>query len=263
MNGLNDMEQIDIKKLIDIVLERIVSIIVITILFGLVAFGLSKYFLTPKYQSEITMIVDNRKSTTLYDSDAETKTLTSDITASQQLVPTYIEMIKSRNVLQAVADRVENTTGEKYTYNEIKNMTTASSVANTEILRVTVELSDAAMAREIAETIADVAPQKIQQFIERSDVKIIDNARISTSPVSPNTRNNTILGALFGMLLSLAFILLRELFDVRVKSADDLVNKFGIPVLGAIPEIYIAYDENYTSPQENDKQTNGRSERRA
>ena len=252
MNGINDLEQIDIKKLIEIVLDRIVSIVVITLVFGLAAFALSKYFLTPMYQSEITMIVDNRKSTTLFDNDTETKTLTSDITASQQLVPTYIEMIKSRNVLQAVADKVENTTGETYTYREIKAMINASAVASTEILRVTVETPDAAMAREIAETIADVAPQKIQQFIERSDVKIIDHARISTSPVSPNVRNNTILGALLGLVLSLSFILLRELFDVRVKSVDYLVNKFGCPVLGTIPEIYVSYDESYAT-QDNDK----------
>ena len=252
MNNTNDLEQIDIKRLIEIVLDRIVSIAVITLIFGLVSFAISKYFLTPKYSSEITMIIDNRKNTTYIDNTAETKTLSSDITAAQQLVPTYIEMIKSYNVLQEVADSVERKTGETYSVGALREMISAQSVANTEILKVIVKMPDAAMAREIAETISEIAPEKIQEFIERSDVKIIDHARISTQPVSPNIRNNTIIGVLIGLILSLSFILLKELFDVRVKSSDDLVTRFNIPVIGTIPEIYVSYDENAGSAQESD-----------
>lgn len=245
MNNTNDLEQIDIKRMIEIVLDRIVSIVVITLVFGLVSFALSKYFITPKYESSITMYINNRRSTTSIDQEnVETKTLSSDITASQQLVPTYIEMLKSNNVLQTVSDTVEKKTGEAYTVGKLKGMIEAEAVSNTEIIRVSVRVVDAAIAREIANTIADVAPDKIQNFIERSDVRIIDRAKISTSPVSPNVRNNTILGALLGLVLSISFILLRELFDVRVKSADDLVMRFQFPVLGSIPEIYVSYDDN-------------------
>lgn len=250
MHNTNDLEQVDIKRMIEIVLDRIVSIVVITIIFGLVAFALSEFFITPKYESSITMFVNNRRSSN--EETLETKTLSSDITASQLLVPTYIEMIKSNNVLQEVADVVEEKTGERYTVKKIKDMLTAEAVANTEIIRVSIKTTDTAMAREIANTIADVAPDKIQKFIELSDVRIIDRAKLSTSPVSPNVRNNTILGALLGFVLSISFILLRELFDVRVKSADDLVSRFKYPVLGAIPEIYVSYDDS-SFDEDNDK----------
>lgn len=242
MNNTNDLEQVDIKRMVEIVLERIVSIVVITIIFGLISFSLSEFFITPKYESSITMFVNNRRNTA--EEILETKTLASDITASQQLVPTYIEMIKSNNVLQEVADVVEKKTGERFSVKKIKNMLTAEAVSNTEIIRVSIKTTDTAMAREIANTIADVAPGKIQKFIERSDVRIIDRAKLSTTPVSPNVRNNTILGALLGFVLSISFILLRELFDVRVKSVDDLVARFNYPVLGTIPEIYVSYDDS-------------------
>lgn len=242
MHNTNDIEQFDIKRMIEIVLDRIVSIVVITIIFGLLSFALSKYFITPKYESSITMFVNNRRSST--EETMETKTLSSDITASQLLVPTYIEMLKSNNVLQTVADTVEKKTGEKFTVRKIEEMLTAEAVSNTEIIRVSIRTTESAIAREIANTIADVAPEKIQNFIELSDVRIIDRAKISTTPVSPNVRNNTILGALLGLVLSISFILLRELFDVRVKSADDLVTRFKYPVLGTIPEIFVSYDES-------------------
>ncbi len=242
MNTSNDIEQVDIKRMIEIVLERIVSIVIITVIFGMITFALSEFFITPKYESSITMYVNNRRSDA--EATSETKTLSSDITASQQLVPTYIEMIKSNNVLQEVCDVVKEKTGEKFTVRKIKDMLTVEAVLNTEIIRVSVRTTESVMAREIANTIASVAPDKIQKFIERSDVRIIDKAKLSTAPVSPNVRNNTILGALLGLVLSISFILLKELFDVRVKSADDLVARFNLPVLGTIPEINVSYDES-------------------
>ena len=132
-----------------------------------------------------------------------------------------------------------------------KKMIDASALSNTEILKVTVTSEDAAVASELANTIASVAPEKIQSFIEKSEVRIVDSAKTSTIPVSPNVRNNTILGALLGLVFSISFILLKELFDVRVKSVDDLVQRFPYPVLGRIPEIYVAYDESATAVGDN------------
>jgi len=241
MNNTHEIEQVDIKRMIEVVLDRIVSIVVITLVFGLVSFALSKYFITPKYESSITMYVNNKRSNG--EESTETKVLASDITASKQLVPTYIEMLKSNNVLQTVSEAVETKTGEKYSVSKIKKMLTAEALSNTEIIKVSIKTTQAAIAREIANTIADVAPEKIQNFIELSDVRVIDRAKISTTPVSPNVRNNTILGSLLGFVLSISFIVLRELFDVRVKSVDDLVSKFTYPVLGTIPEIYVSYED--------------------
>ena len=241
MNSTKDVGQIDVKRMIEIVLDRIVIILVITLIFGLVFFAVSNYFITPKYESSITLYVNNRSETA--NDDLESKTLSSDITASQQLVPTYIEMLKSNNVLGTVADKVEAKTGEAFTESEIRKMITAEAVANTEIIKVTVKTTKAAVAKEIAQTISEVVPEKIPNFIERSTVNIIDGARINTKPVEPNVRNSIILGALLGLVLSIAVILLKEIFDVRVKSTDDLVTRFNLPVLGAIPEIYVSYEE--------------------
>ena len=248
MNNSNDIEKIDIKQMVEIVLDRIVSIVVITLIFGLISFALSKYFLTPKYASSITMYVNNRRN--VAESDVmETRILSGDITASQMLVPTYIEMIKSDNVLREVADQVEDRTKKKFSAGKIRAMMTVEAVSDTEIIKVSIRTTDPGVAREIADTIARVAPKKIQKFIELSKVQIIDEAKISSTPVSPNIRMNTIIGALLGFVLSISFILLKELFDVRVKSVDDLVNRFDYPVLGTIPEIFISYDESYSESE--------------
>lgn len=241
MHNTKDNEQLDIKRMIEVVLDQIVSVAVITLVFGLIFFAVSKYFITPKYESSITMYVNNKSETINEIND--TKTLASDITASQQLVPTYIEMIKSNSVLEEVSNLVEDRTHQKYSEKKIRNMMTAEAVSNTEIIRVSIRTEDAAIARDIANSIATVAEEKIPKFIQPSQVNIIDHAEASNTPVSPNVRNNIILGALIGLVLSVSVIVLKEIFDVRVKSTDDLVSRFSYPVLGTIPEIYVSYDD--------------------
>ena len=241
MHSTKDNEQLDIKRMIEVVLDRIVTIAVVTLIFGLIFFAVSEYFITPKYESSVTIYVNNRSKD--INEAGVTKTLSSDITASQQLVPTYIEMLKSNSVLGQVSDIVEKKTKQKFSEKKIREMMTAEAVSNTEIIKVSIRTEEAALARDIADAVGQVAEEKIPEFIQPSQVNIIDKAETAHNPVSPNVRNNIILGAIIGFILSISVIILKEIFDVRVKSTDDLVARFSYPVLGAIPEIYVSYDD--------------------
>jgi len=243
MNKSKDNEQqIDIKRMIEVVLDRIVSIVVITIIFGLISYGLSEYLLVKKYESTVTMVIYNRRDLEI--TDTEYKTNASDITASRDLVPTCIEIIKRDAILQTVAENISETKGKKYTAGKIRNMLSVEEVLNTYIIKISVLDTDRVMSRDIANEIGTTVELKMREYIPLSTVKVVDFAKVSSVPASPNVRNNTILGALLGFVLSISVILLKELFDIRVKSADDLVNRFNYPVLGAIPEIYVSYDDS-------------------
>jgi len=243
MNKTNEVEQIDIKRMIEIVLDRIVTIVVVTIIFGLISYGMSQYLFVKKYESKVTMVVNNRRDMQIQ--DTELKTNSSDITASQLLVPTCIEIIKSDAILKQVSEEI-NAGGrtEQYSINKIRKMLTVEEVANTYIIRIAVKSTDRVMSRDIANSIGRTVEKNMQTYIPLSTIRVVDEAKSSQSPASPNVRNNTILGALIGFVLSISFIILKELFDVRVKSADDLVARFNYPVLGTVPEIYVSYDDN-------------------
>lgn len=254
MNNSKDNEQIDIKRMIEVVLDRIVSILVITIVFGLAAYALSEFFFVKKYESSVTLVVNNEVAQEDLDPSkpTETKTYSSDITASQLLVPTCIEIIKSDAILEQVATEIKNKTQEKFSVWDIKKMLTVEEIPNTYIVRIEILNNDRVMAREIADSIGRTTETKMQNYIPRSSIKVVDWAKLSSNPASPNVRNNTILGALLGFVLSISFILLKEIFDVRVKSADDLVARFELPVLGAIPEIYVSYDDSSNDEESGD-----------
>ncbi len=242
MSKTKDVEQFDIKRMIEIVLDRIVSIVALTIVFGLIFYGLSEYFFVKKYESTVTMVIYNRRNMEI--ADSEYKTNSSDIMASRDLVPTCMEIIKRDAILQTVAENINEKKGKKYTSAEIRNMLSVEEVINTYIIKISVTDTDRVMARDIANEIGTTVELQMSEYIPLSTVKVVDIAKVSTVPKSPNVRNNTILGALLGFALSISVILLKELFDVRVKSADDLVSRFNYPVLGTIPEIYISYDDS-------------------
>ena len=250
MNRTKDIEQIDIKRMIEVVLDRIVSIVIITIIFGLASYGLSEYLLVKKYESSVTMVVNNRRDMEVL--EMELKTNSSDITASQLLVPTCIEIIKSDAILQEVSDNIKQSTKQKYSPYKLRKMLEVEAVANTYIVRIAVETTDRVMARDIADEIGRTVEKRMQNYIPLSTVSVVDKAKVSNSPTSPNVRNNTILGSLIGFALSISVVLLKELFDVRVKSADDLVARFNYPVLGTIPEIYVSYDDSSNDDEETD-----------
>lgn len=246
MSKSKDIEQLDIKRMIEIVLDRIVSIVIITIIFGLLSYGLSEYLIVKKYESTVSMVVNNRKDMESQEvlQTEENKTYSSDITASQLLVPTCIEIIKSDAILEEVAEDISKTTKKKLSAYKLRSMLEVEEVTNTYMIRITIENVDRVLARDIANKLGETVEGRMQEYIPLSTMTVVDWAKAANSPASPNVRNNTILGALIGFALSISVIILKELFDVRVKSSDDLVNRFNYPVLGTIPEIYVSYDDS-------------------
>ena len=58
----------------------------------------------------------------------------------------------------------------------------------------------------------------------------------SASLVQPKTKRNVILGVIVGLALGIALAFIRESLDTRVRSADELRARLGLPLLGQVPK---------------------------
>ncbi len=218
---------IHIGELIKLFLRYIWIIILTTLLFGGAAYAYSAYCITPLYQSSIKMYVNN--STNVSDATSITS---SDIAASQYLVETYAVVLTSKPTINAVIEQ----TGVDYTYSQLCSMISTSAINDTEVFQVTVTGPDPIETAELANAIAEFAPEQIMDIVSGSSVKIVEYADIATHASSPNKSRYALMGAMLGFVLScgciLLFSLLRNGMSVEEKVRRDFKDR---AVLSVIP----------------------------
>lgn len=202
------------------------------IICGVLTFVGTHLFVTPQYRSSFTAYVNNRSG-----QDNGNNTVTSaDLMASQSLVKTYSAVITSRSVLEAAA--AQSGIGSDYT--QLSGMVSTQAVGDTEIISVSVTMPDAEQAAALAGAISEVAGEYIARIVEGSSMQIVDQPVIPTSIYSPSYKKNLLQGIILGIVLACGVIVLRELLDDRVKDRGTLEARFGIPVIGSIPNMEAA-----------------------
>lgn len=227
---MEQFEELNLRRLAEIIFKHIGMIIAVTLIAGILAFVYSETMIVPEYESAVSVYVNNEKS------GESNKILSSDITASQMLVDTYVVIVKSDTVLNQVSDRLNDEGITGYNANVLRTKITASSVDQTEIFQINVRDTDPENTYMIANIIAEICPEVIKDFVEASSVKVIDYAVMGVR-VAPNIQNNMLLGLALGLFLSCAFVVLREIFDMRIKTEDELEQWFKLPILGVVPDI--------------------------
>lgn len=226
-----NVETVDLRELFNLLLRRLWLIILVAMLFGAATFGYTYFLVDPLYQSSALMYVNNSNisvgSTSFSISNA-------DLTAAQKLVDTYVVILKSRTALNEVISEA----GLNYTYEELRDMINASAVNSTEVFEIVVTSKSPTEAEHIANTIANVLPDKIADIVAGSDVRIVDYAVVASHRTSPSYTRNTVLGAMLGAILCAAIIVLAYMFDENIRSEDYLTNTYpDIPLLAVIPDM--------------------------
>lgn len=216
-----------LKELFDIIMRKSVSIFVFTTIFGIGSFFFSSYCIQPIYSATVSFYVNN----SIHSENNITNI--NDINASQKLVNTYVEMLKSNSILEKVADIASG----NYSVNEIRNMMKISIVKDTEIFKVTIRNSNSQYAKDIANQMANIAVYQISDIVGASSVKIIDWAQTPQKADYPNNIFNTVVGILIGILTSILFAIVIDFSDIKVKGEVDLMRQYELPLLGTIPTI--------------------------
>ncbi|WP_341677862.1 chain length determinant protein EpsF [Niveibacterium sp. SC-1] len=95
---------------------------------------------------------------------------------------------------------------------------------------------------ESAQKAYDLVAQRLSQLSlesqsQQTNISVLDAAAEPTSPSSPKSLRNALLGLVLGCALGVGVALLLELIDPRVRSVGDLRHYAGVPVLAELPEI--------------------------
>ena len=226
----SDSGEVDIRRIIQPLLNKAWQIGLVTILCGIIAFVGSLMLLTPKYQASALFYVNN---SSVSFGEATVSISNGDITTSKNLVNSYIVILKSRATLLDVIDYADS----NRTYEQLLGMISASDVDETEVFRVTVTSTDPKEAEVLANAIAHVMPRRIGSIVEGSSAKVVDYAVLPKGPSSPDNMSNMFLGLLVGFVLSAGFVILLEIFAVTIKDEEDLLNCCNYPILATVPNM--------------------------
>jgi len=73
--------------------------------------------------------------------------------------------------------------------------------------------------------------------LKSSNIRVVDEAEQPRSPVAPQRRQNTLLGAFGGLILGIGFAFFFEFVDSRIKSPEEIKATLGLPSLGMLPAL--------------------------
>jgi polysaccharide biosynthesis transport protein len=76
---------------------------------------------------------------------------------------------------------------------------------------------------------------KLAQALQTGGAELVQPADTPSSPSSPQTTRNVMLGIILGALLGIGLAALLERIDRRVRSIDELEELYGVPILARIP----------------------------
>ena len=226
----DDGVEIDLLKLLNAILKKLWLLILCALILGGAAFAYTRFEVTPLYESRAMMYVNNSNISL---GDTKVSLSSSDISASQSLVDTYIVILKSRPVLESVIE----STGVDYTVAELSAMISASAVNSTEIFEIVVTDADPAEGAKLANALATVLPDTIAGIIDGCSARIVETAIPATKQASPDIKKNTMLGALVGVVLACAYVVIRFMTDDQINGEEDIAEISDLPVLAAIPEL--------------------------
>ena len=222
-----NMMEIDVFQLLKILWKRKVLIALVAIVTGGIAFAYSSFIVKPEYTSTTRIYVVNRNQ-------GDKSGLTNqDLQAGSYLVKDYREIILSQDVLEKVATDLKLDLPPKGLASKIK----VTVPADTRIVSISVTDRVPEEASRVANSLREVAAQKIISVTRVSDVTTLEEARPATSPSSPNIRRNTMIGFLAGAVVMIVTVLLIELLDTRVKRPEDVEDVMQIALLGVVPNL--------------------------
>lgn len=217
----NEIE-LDIKDLF-MELVSFWQVILLTLALGaVIAFAVSRFLMTPLYESTSELYVLS-KSTAI--------TSLADIQTGTSLTNDYMVVVKGRPVLEQVIANL----GLHETYGSLRRKVSLENPSNSRILMITVRDENPLIAKTVADQIAEVGSDFIAMKMDQDAPTIIQYGYADGEPVSPNTMKNTMIGGFLGMLLAVAIIVLSYLFNDTIVTAEDVEKKLGLNVLGSLP----------------------------
>lgn len=217
-----DEIEIDLGELFHFLLQRLWILVLCFIVGAVLALGGTKFLITPQY-SATSMIFILTKTTSV--------TSLADIQMGAQLTVDFETLAKTRPVIEDVIDKLDL----DMSYEELVSIITTENPSATRLLKLTVTHPDPETAKDISNALADATADQVANVMNTDKPNIAERAVTPKSPSSPSMIKNTAIGAMLGLLIAGAVLVIRFLLNDTVETEEDVRKYLSLHTLAAVP----------------------------
>lgn len=173
---------------------------------------------------------------------------TSKMNYAMKMLSTYIEIMGTNEFNNMVAQDLNDRINSSYTGTTVKNALTIEGIEDTAMFKITVTTTSADLSYEIAHQLETSVPK----MMKTTNNGLVD-ASVEDKPVKASAAGSLgyakkcSIAAVIGIVVAAAFIILRNLLDVRIRTSEELIEKYNIPVLGSIPSFEVRNSSSHHS----------------
>ena len=217
--------EIDVLALLHKLWTKKLLILFTAFYFAVFSFLGTYFFIQPTYTSTTRIYVVNQAT--------DNKNLSAqDLQAGTYLVNDYKEIITSNDVLsEVIKDEKLNMTEA-----ELAKMISVDIPTDTRLISISVKAKTGQDAQVLANKVREVASKKIKTVTKVEDVTTLEEAKLPSSPSSPNIKRNVLLGAILGGFVAIVAVLVREVLDDRIRRPEDVEDVLEMTLLGIVPD---------------------------
>lgn len=217
--------EIDVLALLHKLWTKKLLILFIAFYFAAFSFLGTYFFIQPTYTSTTRIYVVNQAT--------DNKNLSAqDLQAGTYLVNDYKEIITSNDVLSEVIKDEKLNLSEA----ELSKMVSVNIPTDTRLISISVKAKTGQDAQVLANKVREVASKKIKTVTKVEDVTTLEEAKLPSSPSSPNIKRNVLLGAILGGFVAIVAVLVREVLDDRIRRPEDVEDVLEMTLLGIVPD---------------------------
>ena len=215
---------ISVSEIIDAVKKRWKIIVLTTVLATVVSGIFSFFVISPTYEASTKIFIGKE--------GAESEGYnSSDISMYQNLIKTYSELIKTKDLVNKAIDNSEY----DLSVNSVLNGITVNTLTGTQILQISYQSKSPSIAKNMLESITNEFITKAEELVPNGNVKILESVELPKNPVAPNKTMNIAIAFILGMMVGFGIVFLLEYLDNTYKNKEQLEKDLDIPVLGVIP----------------------------
>lgn len=222
MNHERDEIEIDLREIFHVLKKRFLVILLTAMIFA-AGSGVYNFLIAePVYEStsQLYILTQSTSITSL-----------ADIQMGSSLALDYVELIKSRPVVEEVIDKLDL----DLEYEELLEKLTVTNTADTRILKITIQDTDRAMTTQAANEFSTVAKKQISKIMKTDEPSVVEVAHLPDEPIKPEKTKNVAIGFLLGAFLSALVVIVMYILNDSIKTQEEIERYLGLNTLASIP----------------------------